>query len=416
MFLIFIFVPVYCLGDEPNASESFDPDSFDPAVSQHASVVDRSTLDGKIMCGYQGWFNCDGDGTHLGWIHWARDRKKNFAPGNVTFDLWPDMKEYEADERYQTGFRLPDGSPAEVFSSANRKTVLRHFRWMRDYNIDGAFIQRFANGLTSDSLRLHTDNVLMNASDACEMYGRTFAVMYDLSGINLQKHDKVVEEDWLRLKRELAITESDAYLNHDGKPVVAIWGVGFSDKRSYSLDYCEKLIDWFQAQGVTVMLGVPSYWRDQTRDTMNDPHLHDVLRKADILSPWSVGRYSTPAQATEHGKDVWGKDRQWCDAESIDFLPVVFPGFSWFNLNGDPIDSIPRLKGKFLKSQIIAAKNAGARMIYVAMFDEVDEATAVFKCTNQPPVGDGVHFIDYEGLPSDYYLRMLGAAKAYLHD
>ena len=42
------------------------------------------------------------------------------------------------------------------------------------------------------------------------------------------------------------------------------------------------------------------------------------------------------------------------------------------------------------------------------MFDEIDEGTAIFKCSNEPPVGDGVHFLDYEGLPSDHYLRLTG--------
>ena len=49
-------------------------------------------------------------------------------------------------------------------------------------------------------------------------------------------------------------------------------------------------------------------------------------------------------------------------------------------------------------------------MLYVAMFDEVDEGTAIFKCTNQPPVGDGVSFLTYEGLPADHYLRLTGLA------
>lgn len=48
-------------------------------------------------------------------------------------------------------------------------------------------------------------------------------------------------------------------------------------------------------------------------------------------------------------------------------------------------------------------------MIYVAMFDEVDEGTAIFKCTNDPPEEEGARFLDYEGLPSDCYLRLTGA-------
>jgi hypothetical protein len=49
-------------------------------------------------------------------------------------------------------------------------------------------------------------------------------------------------------------------------------------------------------------------------------------------------------------------------------------------------------------------------MLYVAMFDVVDEGTAIFKCTNQPPLIDGDAFLSYEGLPSDYYLRLTGMA------
>ncbi len=57
-----------------------------------------------------------------------------------------------------------------------------------------------------------------------------------------------------------------------------------------------------------------------------------------------------------------------------------------------------------------AAKRIGCQMIYIAMFDEVDEATADFKCTNQPPVGEDVSFLAYEGLPSDHYLKLAGRA------
>ena len=100
--------------------------------------VDTSTLTGKVMCGYQGWFSCEGDGADLGWTHWAKDRQALFGPGNISVDLWPDVSEYGDDELFATGFRLADGSPARVFSSSTRVTVLRHFEWMRDRTLGRA--------------------------------------------------------------------------------------------------------------------------------------------------------------------------------------------------------------------------------------------------------------------------------------
>ena len=47
-------------------------------------------------------------------------------------------------------------------------------------------------------------------------------------------------------------------------------------------------------------------------------------------------------------------------------------------------------------------------MLYVAMFDEMDEGTAIFKCANNLPAG--VQLCDYEGLPTDHYLWLTGEA------
>ncbi|MGO8744866.1 MAG: hypothetical protein ACLQNE_02645 [Thermoguttaceae bacterium] len=177
-----------------------------------AADVDASRLRGKVMCGYQGWFRCPGDAAGLGWVHWSRDRRR-IAPETLSFEMWPDMAEYGAGERFPApGFTYPDHGQAQLFSSDNPATVLRHF----------------------------------------------------------------------------------------------------------------------------------------------------------------------------------------------------YPGFRWDNLTRQRpgASEIPRRKGRFLWEQFHELAKLGADTVYVAMFDEVDEETAIFKVTNSPPTQG--HFLGYEGLPSDWYLRLAG--------
>jgi hypothetical protein len=378
-----------------------------------STAVDPSSLTGKVMCGYQGWFNGEGDGANRGYNHWAPGGRRP-GPGQVNVDLWPDLTEYGANERFPTDFVHADGRRAEVFSSYLRPTVLRHFQWMRDHAIDGVFVQRFINSLRNANSLRHNDAVLGHCREAARVHGRAYALMYDLSGL-APGQSEVLIADWRRLARETALTRDAAYLHHRGKPLLALWGCGFLDDSTRpSLDDWRKILAFLkddpEAGGLAIMLGVPSFWRTLTRDAVPDPALHDILQLADVISPWSAGRYRTPTEAASHAATVLQPDLLWCRERGIDFLPVAFPGFSWSNLKGAGavLDQIPRLQGRFFWSQIAAARLTGADMLYVAMFDEVDEATAIFKCTNQPPVGAGVNFLTYEGLPTDHYLRLTG--------
>lgn len=394
-----------------SAAETVSP--LVPYTGPSVRGVDTSTLTGKVMAGYQGWFNCEGDGADLGWTHWAKNRKKPLAPENVSVDLLPDVSEFAPEELFTTGFQLANGKPLSVFSSYRREIVLRHFRWMREYGLDGVFVQRFANGLKSPASRHHKDIVLANCREGANREGRAYAVMYDLSGLPAGGTAQVMD-DWRMLRAQMKMGDDAAYLRHHGKPLVAVWGIGFNDDRKYTLAECRTLIESLKADGCSMMLGIPTGWRELHRDAAPDPALHDILKLADVLSPWTPGRYRNPKEATRHGEKLWKPDIAWCSEHSLDYLPVVFPGFSWHNLKQDsPIGSIPRLKGEFLWSQFVAAKTAGAQMIYVAMFDEVDEGTAIFKCTNDLPVGP-TQFLDYDGLPSDHYLWLTGQGSALL--
>lgn len=384
--------------------------AFTAGAAQPARV-EASTLSGKLMVGYQGWFNAEGDGAGLGWTHWTRDGKTP-AAANIRVDLWPDLSEYGEDERFATSLTTAAGEPAELFSSHRRETVARHFRWMREYGIDGAFLQRFPAGLRHEQKRRHLDTVLTHCHEAATAEGRAFALMYDLSGLPGGRFADV-REDWERIDAGGRLTGAAAYLRHEGKPLVAVWGVGFSDGRPYSVAQCAELVSFFRARGCAVMLGVPCYWRELKRDAVNDQALLELLGAVDVISPWSVGRYATPEQAETYARETLAGDLAWCRKRGVDLLPVAFPGFSWHNMKPDaPSNQIPRRKGVFFAAQLEAQRAIGAGMQYVAMFDEVDEGTAIFKCSDTPP--PGAPFVTMEGLPSDHYLRLAGAAAARL--
>jgi hypothetical protein len=58
--------------------------------------------------------------------------------------MWPDVHELGQDERFAApGFTLPNGSPAEPFSSDNPATIRRHLEWMHYCGIDGVYLQHF---------------------------------------------------------------------------------------------------------------------------------------------------------------------------------------------------------------------------------------------------------------------------------
>ena len=366
-------------------------------------------LAGLVMCGYQGWFRCQGDGSDSGWLHYAVNGK--FQPGHSHIEMWPDMGELDPDERFATPFRHADGRVAEVFSSVNEATTRRHFRWMREYGIDGVFLQRFAVTTLNPELREAQDKVLTNCRASANAEKRKWVLMYDLSGLKTENFHRVID-DWKRLRFQGPMKGGDpAYLHHDGKPLIALWGLGFND-RAPALTEWEMLLRFFRGDGCAVMVGVPYYWRTLRRDAITDPKLHELIAMADIVSPWSVGRYGTPEAAAAQVEPLLKPDLAWCRERGLGYLPVIFPGFSWHNLQqsrgrDEKFNAIPRLGGRFLWGQAVAAKKAGAKSLYVAMFDEMDEGTAIFKTTQNPPVGES-QFLAEPVLKTDHYLRLTG--------
>jgi hypothetical protein len=364
-----------------------------------ARPIDASSLRHKVLCGYQGWFRCPGDPAGVGWRHWSRDGRK-ITEDTMTFQMWPDMTEYGDDEKYPApGFTYPDGKPAHLFSSANPKTVDRHFDWMQQYGIDGVFLQRFVVSLRDRS----TDQVLASVRKSAERTGRVFALCYDLTDAPKDKLYDLLVADWKRLVDESKVTQDARYLHHNRKPVLVVWGF-YSDR--FGPDLANRIIDFFKNDpkyGVTLVGGCQWWWR-----TEKNAEWARVFRRFDVISPWNVGNSTRVEDRKQASTGYWKEDLDEAKKAGMAYLPVIYPGFGWTNLIGRAAakDDLPRLGGEFYWRQFSTAADLGAEMAYVAMFDEVDEGTAVFKVTNAPP-GPG-RFATCEDLPTDWYLRLTG--------
>src|SRR5437867_6284088 len=86
---------------------------------------------------------------------------------------------------------------------------------------------------------------------------------------------------------------------------------------------------------------------------------------------------------------------------------------------GSPPNQIPRYAGNFYWHQAYNVIRSGCTMIYGAMFDEMDEGTAMLKLaptpTELPVQGTFVPLnIDGQALPSDWYLRLADQASRML--
>lgn len=400
------------------------PPTTAPAGPQSAAAVaavDATTIDRKLLFGYQGWFGCPGDGSPLDrWEHWFKPGQPA-GPSSLRVDMWPDVTEIPPEARCPTPLALPDGRPAEVYSAFAPGAVDVHFRWLAHYGLPGVLLQRFTSRLDEERIRAFRDGVALNVRTAAESHGRVFAVMYDVSGHAPATLVSDIERDWTHLIDTLHLTGSPQYLRHGGKPLVAIWGLGFHD-RPGTPDQAMDLIRFFRQNvdvryRATVLGGVPAGWRTLTRDSRTDPRWASVYRTFDIISPWTVGRFRDDAGAQRYYAEQVTADMEEARRLGIAYLPVVFPGFSWHNMNpGSRLNEIPRRGGRFFWSQVEHALETGSTMLYAAMFDETDEGTALFKVapgTPQAPAGVPTVTLDMDEVPvpNDWYLRLAREAQ-----
>ena len=346
------------------------------------------TYRGLVLTGYQGWFNAEGDGSGRGWFHYRRDKK--FEPGHCTIDFWPDMREYS--QKYATDFTFEDGSSASVFSSYDSSTVDLHYRWMSEYGIDGAFMQRFVHNLKDKKTENHYDVVFDSAIRAATKYKRAISIRYDLTGME-RGYSQVLLKDLDKLNAKYDFFGRGAFptfLHHNGKPLVAIGGVGFSDDIAGDDDVgylkeAETIVRELRKRRYSIMMRVPAQWREFRGSlTLQAPkqqaRFHKICQSVDVIMPWHVGAYRKRTYIGGNWQKRIADDIAWCHAHGLEYVPVIFPGFSRANLKrGEDGSFRPRAKGAFYWLQASSAVKAGAKMVFVAQFDEMDEGNADFQ-------------------------------------
>jgi hypothetical protein len=350
---------------------------------------------GKVTVGYQGWFSCAGDGSPI-----------NAYGSHVNLENWPDMRQYSASYGsvpfYQAGVQqapytgnLGDGNPAKLFSSDDQQVVNTHVLWMQQSGIDCIAIQRFGSYTTAGSVKGFHDAVQLKVMNAAQTYRRKFYIMYDCSATD------PVETDWTNtIVNTQHLTSSSAYAHQNGKPVVALWGVGVSGRGSVT-DW-ENTINWFKNQGCYVIVCPLDNF---STDTPNQP----AYNAGNMIMAWMVGK-----RASVNWQNIYTTDLNYCNAHGLDYQGDMYPGYAFNNTEPGtkPKNEIPRTHGNFMWSQFAGGYQAGIQSVYVSMFDEMNEGTAVFNLAEDSggvPAGKYFLTLDADGthMSSDFYLRLI---------
>lgn len=399
--------------------------SRDISPQSNGKIVAADSIQNKVIAGYQGWFACPNEGTGPTWVHWF-DYDKKPTIKNLTVDYWPDVGEYSHYELCPTQMKSARGKQMMAYSGYNPLVVNRHFSWMQEYNIDGAAFQRFVSRMSSPQLYNHDLVLLQNVTKAAEKYGRIFYFEYDLNGNESpETFVKLIKADWMA-RVDDGTTHSKAYIHEGGLPVVELWGVGFPGIGTLKSKHVKELINFFKnppkaKYRATIAGGVGSYWRAGTGDGSPGEEWAAIYRSFDIINPWSVGRYGSiyPEEAQTYLNEVVVGDIEETSKLGIIYLPVIWPGSSWTNLQRNrgttyASNHMPRFCGSFYWQQAANVINAGARQIFIAMFDEVDEGTSMYKMVTTAqdlPPNSNLLPLNFDGcaLDSDFYLRLAGA-------
>ena len=385
-------------GNSGEASEVY-------AATTSDAVPWKNDLDSGAYYGYQAWHR----GPEEGWPHWFDNGIPDAA--HMSGDNWPDLSEYPI--LYETQLDYPDASPVFVYSTNDYETIDVHIRWMKEYGIKGCYIQRQQLNIDNPANLAYMDRKAMHVRRACEKYGVKFCMMPcnndKTDGGRGQEYVDIIINDWKHCVDDLKITESPMYMHQDGKPVIGFWGLGFSN-RDMTVGQATEILDFFQSAENTeyrvyVMGGLHHFWRTNPKEGWMP-----VYERLDMISPWRTIFYDAYSQTHI---DRMNGDKVWCDSRDIDYNPVVSPGASTAYQNSpDKRNNYPRNGGHYLWKQAYEVCKMGNKFMYIAMYDEIDEGTAMYKLAETqehcPVVNPALVPLNEDGytLPADWYLQI----------
>lgn len=343
----------------------------------------NTTLKGKVMCGYQGWFATPNDALDRGWIHWG-----NVMNGQFSVDGWPYQQEYPSYILDKAGdTKTKSGKTAYLFSSARPEVVVTHFKWMKKYNIDGVFLQRFV-GSTGYAYDGREEWVMGCVREAANRMGRIWAIEYDVSGgsatsnyvfstgidatgeIEYSLFEKI-SVDWKWLVNDFGVKQDASYAREGDKTVVFVWGM---ELRNLDIEECDRVMNFLKHDpkyGNNYFIGgISGGW-------MRKKDWHDHLSRHDALLIWQSGSYES---------DIRNFKQYF---PGVEYYAHVHPGFSWANLKHIQSESYEaytdRKDGAFYEGRITKAAEAGSKLLFVGMLDEYDEATQILPLHDDPP-------------------------------
>jgi hypothetical protein len=301
---------------------------------------------------------------------------------------------------YATGFaNLNGGAAAHLYSDWDASTIDTQVQWMQTTGIDTIALQRFGDFRGPGQAR---DVVAGHVRDSAQAHGRKFYIMYDISGWTTFDGD--LQNDWTQyIVNELHLTDSSAYARQNGKPVVAIWGLGYSGHPG-TPQTTQDVINWFHSQGVYVIGGLGNDWRTADGTRWSQAGFLQVFDTLDAISPWMVGVIGDNAGSDSNLQTYNQGDVTYLHGLGKHYQPCVLPG----DLSGHQ-----RHHGDFMWHQFYNLISIGSDGIYISMFDEYNEGNQIAKTAATSasiPAGSSFVTLDEDGTQcsSDYYMRLTG--------